>query len=118
MNALPFPVHSNALPTHFETAQRDVQQRRDHYRHLDADIASRARNRALVPDLIHRRNDERKAQRSCRQSSCALRELRRHVPGLEVVQRKVSFAKVEVFYQDRSCPTPCRCTPNGQPDRH
>jgi hypothetical protein len=114
----PFPAPSNALPVLFEVAQRDVQQRCDGYCHFNADVASCARNWALVPDLVHRRNDERKAQHTCRQSSCAEREPGRHVPGSEVVQRKVCPAKVDVLYQDRSCPAPCSCTPNGQPSRH
>ena len=97
-----FQTISNALPPLFEMTQRDIQQRRDGHRHLNSDVASRARDRALIPDLFHRRNDERKAQRRRRQSSYAEWELRRHVPGLEVVQCKVCFAEVEVLYQDCS----------------
>lgn len=66
-----FLAHSNAHPTLFEMAQREVQQRRDRHRRLNADVASCARNRACIPDLIHRRNDERKAQHRCRQSGRA-----------------------------------------------
>jgi hypothetical protein len=46
-------------------AQRDVKQRRDRHCHLNADVPSRARNWALVPDLVHRRDDECEAQRRC-----------------------------------------------------
>ena len=80
-----FPSLSNTPPTLFKMAQWDVNQRRDGQCHLNAGVASRARNWASVPDLVHRRNDDREAQRRCRQSSCAERELRRLVPGLEVV---------------------------------
>jgi hypothetical protein len=56
-----FHSFSNASPTLFKAAQWNIKQSRDYHRHFKANITSLARNRARIPHLTHRGDNEHEA---------------------------------------------------------
>ena len=99
---------SNALPALFKVPQRNIEQSRHRHCDLEADITGRARDRARIPYLTHRRDHNRKAQSTRPQGSCTQRKLRWHVPGSDVIEGKVALAEIQVFDADRRPPCPWR----------